>query len=373
MQFDNRDFTDCIEKAYSWANKELIRIVLQEKQLVQRLQSIKQYFFLESGDLFMHFIQTAKGELIRDPRLVSQEKLQSLLELSIRTSNSEKDPFKDDVTCYLSTEHWETVMPVFHAYFAQKSSESMTQLEAVLQKEIGLQFSLPGSGKADPALRIYCFDYFTLDYNVEWPLNLILSDSNMMVYKVVFRHLFNMRIAERELYSFWKQLQSQRSQNMNGGYRVEFVLVQRMINFLKTVQYNFFYEVIEEHWRTLMTNLKVREDCNHQKVTIFSDAVACHKEFIENIARDTLVADPDFSKILKKILVVCMFPTRINLNHPPVSKKFEAGPKGRLGNQMDEERRLEAGDSRKDPFKLQGLSNKFDSLVTTLLNYMEKQ
>lgn len=32
---------------------------MNDKQLVQRLHAIKRYFFLESGDLFVHFVDIA--------------------------------------------------------------------------------------------------------------------------------------------------------------------------------------------------------------------------------------------------------------------------------------------------------------------------
>lgn len=204
----------------------------------------------------MHFIETARSELVRDPRQISQEKLQSLLELSIRTSNSEKDPFKDDVICYLSGNHSETIFAVFQGCYPQMVPENAAQLETVLQKEIGQQFAQPGATRADPNQLLKSFEYFTLDYNVEWPLNLILTETNLMIYKVVFKHLFHLRFVERELYTFWMSFQQHR-EHKTGAFKILYVLTQKMINFVKTIQYNFFYEVIEEHWKTLMNDLKV--------------------------------------------------------------------------------------------------------------------
>ena len=68
---------------------------------MNRLRSIKHYFFLDLGDFFVHFLDSAEEELNKGIKSVSKEKLESLLEMSLRTSSANADPFKDDLTCDL--------------------------------------------------------------------------------------------------------------------------------------------------------------------------------------------------------------------------------------------------------------------------------
>lgn len=63
---------------------------------------MKKYFFLQAGDFLVHFLDACSDELEKKINQISQEKLQSLLEMSIRTSSADKDPYKEDVHCYLN-------------------------------------------------------------------------------------------------------------------------------------------------------------------------------------------------------------------------------------------------------------------------------
>lgn len=69
-----------------------------DQDLQGRLKSIKNYFFLEKGDFFVHLIDSCEEELGKNARVVSKEKLESLLEMSIRTSSLSSDPFMEDLS-----------------------------------------------------------------------------------------------------------------------------------------------------------------------------------------------------------------------------------------------------------------------------------
>ena len=47
------------------------------------------------------------------------------------------------------------------------------------------------------------FEAFSLEYKVKWPLNLILTNSVMIKYKLLFRHLFYCKYVERNLSQIW--------------------------------------------------------------------------------------------------------------------------------------------------------------------------
>ncbi len=49
-----------------------------------------------------------------------------------------------------------------------------------------------------------------LDFKVEWPLSLVVSRRQMLQYQVVFKHLFQLKFAERQLNTVWAALQPTR-------------------------------------------------------------------------------------------------------------------------------------------------------------------
>lgn len=63
---------------------------------------MKHYFFLDKGDFFLHFVEGSEDILETQMANMTIEKLESYLELAIRTSSANGDPFKDDVNCTLS-------------------------------------------------------------------------------------------------------------------------------------------------------------------------------------------------------------------------------------------------------------------------------
>jgi hypothetical protein len=75
------------------------------------LSSLKGYYFLQFGDLFVHFLDASEEDLITQKkakidskaRHFSVEKLQSLFDLTVRTSSAVNDCCKEEVSCRLDT------------------------------------------------------------------------------------------------------------------------------------------------------------------------------------------------------------------------------------------------------------------------------
>lgn len=79
---------------------------MNECKLQAVLKSIKGYFFMEFGDLFVHFMESFEADLLLpkkaksfEERTFSQAKMQNLFELLVRTSSANSDPYKEDISC----------------------------------------------------------------------------------------------------------------------------------------------------------------------------------------------------------------------------------------------------------------------------------
>jgi gamma-tubulin complex component 2 len=140
----------------------------------------------------VHFLDAAEDELYKDYKQISQEKLQSLLEISIRTSSADTDPYKDDVNCYLTSY---TPHQVVHSVQTKEFKDNYQMLEACVQNY--------SDNKNFVGTNIKGYEIFTMNYKVKWPLNLILSKKCMIKYQVLFRHIFNCRFTERALCKTW--------------------------------------------------------------------------------------------------------------------------------------------------------------------------
>lgn len=45
-----------IDKAYLWSSQQLLAVIFNECRLLDRLDSMKHYFFMDQGDFFAHFV-----------------------------------------------------------------------------------------------------------------------------------------------------------------------------------------------------------------------------------------------------------------------------------------------------------------------------
>ena len=80
-----------------------MQLIFGECQLIKRLESIKHYFFLDKGDFFLHFVDGSENIFEKETKDITIEKAESYLEMAVRTSSANADPFKDDLTCTLNS------------------------------------------------------------------------------------------------------------------------------------------------------------------------------------------------------------------------------------------------------------------------------
>ncbi|XP_008821394.1 gamma-tubulin complex component 2 isoform X2 [Nannospalax galili] len=190
-----RAYVEQIETAFNYASKVLLDFLMEEKELVAHLRSIKRYFLMDQGDFFVHFMDLTEEELRKPVEDITPTRLEALLELALRMSTANTDPFKDDLKIDL--------MP----------HDLITQLLRVLAIETKQEKAMT---HADPTeLTLSGLEAFSFDYMVKWPLSLIIN-----------------------------------------RFAGAFTLRQRMLNFVQNIQYYMMFEVMEPTWHILEKNLK---------------------------------------------------------------------------------------------------------------------
>lgn len=68
-----------------------------ESGLSPARRSIKRYFLMDQGDFFVHFMDLTEEELKKPVDDITPTRLEALLELALRMSTANTDPFKDDL------------------------------------------------------------------------------------------------------------------------------------------------------------------------------------------------------------------------------------------------------------------------------------
>lgn len=99
--FEETHYVDTIEKAYLFASKTLLDLLMNENDLLGRIKSVKHYFLLDQGDFIVQFMHLCEDELDKDVGDVSLVRLQSLLDIALRNSSASSDPYKEDMRAVL--------------------------------------------------------------------------------------------------------------------------------------------------------------------------------------------------------------------------------------------------------------------------------
>ena len=187
-----------IERASQLASKALLDLLLKDNHLLQRLRSLKHYFLVDQGDFFVHFMDAAEGELRRSKSDISQARLEFLLDLSLRQSISDGDAFRSDLKCtllpYTLIQHLELVQQLSGegsgtGALSSSRVEGMNSIEDTRRKLLLVRHNQ----------RLKGMEAFTLDYEIKWPLSIVVSRKELTKYQLVFRHLFFCNHVKRQV------------------------------------------------------------------------------------------------------------------------------------------------------------------------------
>ncbi|XP_046359513.1 gamma-tubulin complex component 2-like [Haliotis cracherodii] len=274
-----RRYYDQIDKAYHYASRLLLDLLMEEKELMARIRSIKHYFLLDKGDFMVQFMDMTEEEMKQNIEDIMPTRLESLLELALRTSTANVDPFKDDLRVDL--------LPY----------DLITQLFKILTIDTKLEKDY----KVDPTdLHLSGLESFSFDYVVKWPVSLVLNRKALTRYQMLFRHLFYCKHVERQLCSVWIGSKSAKSSSLQWSrwYSSAFALRQRMLNFVQNFEYYMMFEVVEPNWHIFGHNMET--------VSNVDDVLAYHTDFLNNCLKDCMLTNPDLLKIVHKLMMVCV-------------------------------------------------------------------
>jgi gamma-tubulin complex component 2 len=172
----------------------LLDIIFNECKLMQRLDSMKHHFFLDRGDFFSVLVNGSEELFEKAREQVSDEKLDSYLQMAVKQSSLRNEPFQEDVSCSLKdisiAEQLFVTRITSGAAFQGKAGQGRV-LDPSQLRSIGQQRSL----------KVY--EALTLEYSVQWPLSLVISKKILNKYQLIFRHLLFQKYVENSLERAW--------------------------------------------------------------------------------------------------------------------------------------------------------------------------
>jgi gamma-tubulin complex component 2 len=144
---------------------------------------------------------------------------------------------------------------------------------------------------------------FTLQYEVSWPLSIILSHRAITKYQLLARLLYFSKHVERRLLTSWmseSHIFSARSGASPFGVYSGGVscLRHRMLHFMQNFVYYITLEVIGPREHELQEALSSCEDMD--------GLLEAHEKFLDTCLRECLLASQSLLRILTKLMTTCL-------------------------------------------------------------------
>jgi gamma-tubulin complex component 2 len=277
---NTEEYNAPLERAYIIASRNLLDLLVKDRDLIGHLKSVKHYFLLDQGDFVVQFFDVCGDELNQNVDAVEPTRLESLLELALRTSVANSDPYKDNVRVEL--------LPYDLIYQMSKILSIDTESESDFKGPVNTS-ELSG------------LEAFAFGYDVQWPISLILNRKSLACYQMLLRHLFYCKHVEKLITNVW--LTTKVTKNLPIAslrtYGPSFHLRQKMLNFLQNLEYYMTFEVLEPNGEDMIA--KIRSG----KVSNVDQVLKIHSDFLTTCLNDCLLSNPTLLTTVKKLLGVC--------------------------------------------------------------------
>ncbi|XP_028047082.1 gamma-tubulin complex component 2 isoform X2 [Monomorium pharaonis] len=277
-QYQGQKYIAAIDRAYSEAARKLLEVLMKENDLMGRLRSVKSYFLLAQGDFVVQFMNLCEAELNKSMYDIVLHRLSSLLEVALRMSTADSDPYKDDLK------------PELLPYDLQYQMFRILSIQTRDEKEYCFQ-----AGKILTGLEAFVFNY-----DVKWPVSLIINRKAIACYQMLFRHLFYCKYVERLLCRVWisNKIAKTFTHEVAIAYRQAFSLRQRMLDCIQHLEYYMMVEVVEPNWLKFINKMN--------KVSNVDDVLSVHQDLQDSYLKECMLTDPDLLGCITGICAICV-------------------------------------------------------------------
>lgn len=278
---EERIFYQTIENSYASVSKMLLNLMLKDLQLLEHIKTIKHYFLMDQADFIEEFMDAASDELCKDINDLMPARLESLLQLAVRTSVINDESHADNLGIEVISE---SILYQFSKVLSYGDDEVDDQLDELNDDMNGYQA-------------------VALKYKVKWPLTLILNHNTLKYYQMLFRYQFYCKSIEKQLKSIWLNWKNTKSRCMKDSNNRAALLIgflrQKMMNFVQNLCYYMSVEVIEPNFHMFIEKAQ-------SNVHNIDEMIAEHNKMVENILNSCMMNDKYAFRHVSKMLQLCV-------------------------------------------------------------------
>jgi gamma-tubulin complex component 2 len=326
--FDDPRFLDNVNNAYSFANKELLHLLLTKNSLRSRLRSLKHYFFLDRAEFFLYFLELSDSELRKKHRDVNVGKLQSLLDLVLHQPGSiaVADPFKEDVKVEMNSvglTQWLIKVVNVQGMDQDNPDSVIDQYKTPAASQASTTEKLKEEKKREEEKEkdIIGFDALELDYQVPFPLSLIISRKTVKRYQLIFRYTLALRHLETQLVGCWSTHTKEKAwihkssdKKFELWKRRVWTLRSRMLVFVQQMLFFATAEVLEPNWQKLMKKVDdaerddtedMRPGLNPKAKPTVDELMQDHVDMLDSCMKDLGLTQAKLLRLHTKLMTGC--------------------------------------------------------------------
>jgi gamma-tubulin complex component 2 len=156
-------------------------------------------------------------------------------------------------------------------------------------------------GQQSRIMKVY--ESFTLQYKVQWPLSLVISNKAINKYQLIFRHLLFQKYVETSLEKAWSIHQSTKECNIQAMFAQTYRTRHKMLQFCKNYLYYMLFEVLEPNFNKFKENLK--------QVKTIDEIIVLHNNFLDQCLNECLLTNQRIHGIINHINLRSHFFSRV--------------------------------------------------------------
>nr|GMD19971.1 gamma-tubulin complex component 4 [Ipomoea batatas] len=298
-EFHKRSFETAIDSIKAIAASHLWQLVVVRADLNGHLKALKDYFLLAKGDFFQSFLEESRQLMRLPPRQSTAEAdLMAPFQLAALKTIGEEDKYFSRVSLRVPS----FGIPLKSAQLDLPKANVNADGDLGGQTDGSLEMSLDG------------WDGISLEYSVEWPLQLFITQEVLSKYQRIFQYLLRLKRTQMELEKSWASSmhrdhsefakhrndhsKSPASQHRRQHIRPMWHVREHMAFLIKNLQFYIQVDVIESQWNVLQSHIQNSHD--------FTELVGFHQEYLAALISQSFLDIGSVSRILDGIMKLCL-------------------------------------------------------------------
>lgn len=248
-----------LNSLFSSVNQDMVRLLEGENRISTLLTRLKHLFFVDQLDSLLSFLDSSKVELAKASKEADLDWLKRKLEEACALGDTDEEAFG----CHMASES------IFE------------QLQGIIGSA-GRNSELPRNGP------LKGIDALVLDFDVSFPMNLVISRDSLSKYQIIFRFLLTIIGLDSRLSA--KQRLGKFSPAMQ---KLLAVVRHSMSQFVINLHSFLAYQVLQPQFNALMKNMT--------SVPGLDKIIALHTNYLDTCLRECLLTNSKLIQLMSNI------------------------------------------------------------------------